>query len=240
MGRPKKIVQPVIYRTFEECIDIINQCINKRKHRWTLTSISFMDFEDVAQMLRSHIFNKWHLYDQSKKLESWLTAVINNRMINIIRDVYSSFSRPCLKCEFFEGDNLCSKFGTQNTTCDLYRTWAFGKKRKYDIQIALPMETRINECQSIKTENIDVDKTAINLHEKMKYTLKPLEWFVYNQLFVLHKSEEEVGKMLKLKSTERNRSPGYSRVNQIKKLIMVQVKRVLREGDVEIVGDNNV
>jgi hypothetical protein len=240
MGRPKKIVKPVEYRTFEQCIDIINTCINKRKHRWTLTSISFMDFDDVAQLLRSHIYNKWHLYDQSKKLESWLTTVINHRMINIIRDVYSSFSRPCLKCEFFEGDNLCSKFGTQNTTCDLYKAWVFGKKRKYDIQIALPMENHINECQEIKTENMDIDKTAINLHEKMKHVLKPLEYFIYKELYINHKNEDEVGKMLKLKSSEKNRSPGYSRVSQLKKIIIAKVKEVLKEGDVEIVGDSNI
>lgn len=240
MGRPKKIITPIVYRSFEECIDIINSCINKRRHRWTLTSLSFMDFDDVAQILRTHIFKKWHLFDQSRRLEPWLTTVINSQMINLIRNVYSSFSRPCLKCEFFEGDNLCSKFGTQNITCDLYKAWVFGKKRKYEIQLALPIENHINECYEIKAENIDIDKTAEILHAKMKTILKPLEWVVYYNLFVIHKSEEEVGKMLHLKSTEKNRNPGYSRLNQLKKLIMIQVKKVLQEGDVEIVGDNNV
>lgn len=235
MGRPKKIVEPVIYRSFEECIDIINECINKRRHRWTLTSISFMDFDDVAQIIRAHIFKKWHLYDQSKKLESWVTTIINNQMINLIRNVYSNHTRPCLKCEFDEGGDLCSKFGTQNTNCDLFRTWTFGKKTKHQIQLPLPMENHSNEVLEIKAENIDIDRTAENIHEKMKTILKPLDWLVYYNLFILHKNEEETGKLLKFKTNEKNRFGGYKQVKNIKKRILIKIKEVLNSGEIEIV-----
>ena len=53
---------------FEECIEKIDHEITKRKNKWNLTAISWMDFDDVSQILRIHIFKKWHLYDQSQPL----------------------------------------------------------------------------------------------------------------------------------------------------------------------------
>jgi len=234
MGRPKKIISPVVYKSFEQSIDIINQCINKRRHRWTLTSISFMDFNDVAQILRAHIFKKWHLYNQEKKLESWLTTVINNQMINLIRNVFSNFSRPCLKCEFYEGENLCSKFGTQNVVCDSFRTWVYGKKTKYDIQLALPMENHSNEISDISQDNLDIDRTQLLINDRMKKILKPLHYLVFKYLYIDHLSEEETAKKLKFTSSE-GRLAGYGRISQIKKTILETVKRELYNGEIEII-----
>ena len=41
---------------FEDSIDIISEEIKKRKGKWTLTSIAWMDFEDISQILKIHIF----------------------------------------------------------------------------------------------------------------------------------------------------------------------------------------
>lgn len=164
MGRRKKIQQEkVTHRSFEECINIINECINKRRHRWTLSALAFLDFEDVAQNLRFHIYKKWHLYDQNKKLESWLTVLINHQMINMIRNYYGNFSRPCLKCEFYEGEDVCKKFGIVSTQCDLYRTWTYGKKTKHDIQLSLPIENHINEIHEIPTKELNIEKASKQL-----------------------------------------------------------------------------
>ena len=41
---------------FEDSIDIISEEIKKRKGKWTLTSIAWMDFEDISQILKdTHI-----------------------------------------------------------------------------------------------------------------------------------------------------------------------------------------
>lgn len=235
MGRPKKQNKEVKAKTFEECIDIINMCINKRKHRWTLNALAHIDFNDVAQNLRLHIWKKWHLYDQTKKLETWLTVVINHQMINMIRNVYGNFSRPCLKCEFYDGDDSCKKFGIVSDKCDLYKTWSHGKKTKHDIQLPRPIDDHTNEIYEIKNESVDVDRTAINIHEKMKLILKPVEWQVYDLLFIQHKSEEEVGKILKYKSNEKNRNAGYKQIANIRKKIILKVKDALEKEEIEIV-----
>jgi len=50
---------------FEGCIAQIDNEIFKRRNKWNLTAISWMDFSDVSQILRIHIYKKWHLYNQT-------------------------------------------------------------------------------------------------------------------------------------------------------------------------------
>ncbi len=80
----KKAAKPK--KEFENCIEIIDQEISKRKNKWTLTSISWMDFDDISQILKIHIFKKWHLYDQNKPLSPWLNRIISNQLKNLIRN----------------------------------------------------------------------------------------------------------------------------------------------------------
>ena len=70
---------------FEECIEIIDAELQKRKNRWNLTSLAWMDYDDVSQIIRIHIHKKWNLYDQSKPLAPWLNRIISNQIKNIIK-----------------------------------------------------------------------------------------------------------------------------------------------------------
>ena len=232
MGRPKKPITKK--RTFEECFDEINKVIESRRHRWMLTAITYMNWEDVAQHLRLHIWKKFHLYNQSRPLHSWLSAVINNQMINLIRNNYGNFKRPCIECPFYQGENLCEKFGEVSAKCPEYKTWTFGKKQKHDINLPVPIENHQNEVFDIKHHEIDIDKIGVQIHDKMRKILKPLHWFVYNNLFILHKSEEDVGKLLNFKSKEKDRAPGYKQVSNLKRDIIIKVKELIKNGEIEI------
>lgn len=240
MGRPKKIIiQPEKLRTFEECYGEISAIINTRRFKWHLTSVPSISWEDIAQVLLRHLFVKWHLYDQSRPLKSWVLVVANNQILNQLRNNYGNFQKVCTRCEFYEGNELCKKYGTcDSSKCDLLKMWERSKKMKHDINLPLPMENHLNECQSIQSQDIDMEKTSINLHEKMKTVLKPLDLLVYEMLYVKKMDESDVAKKLKFTSNEPGRFPGYSRISQIKKSIMIEVKKVLKEGDVEIVGSN--
>ena len=59
-------------KSFEECIDIIDTAISKQQSRWRLDSINWFDFEDVRQIIKLHIYKKWHMWDQKRPLEPWL------------------------------------------------------------------------------------------------------------------------------------------------------------------------
>ena len=68
---------------FEDFIETIDEEIKKRKSKWKLTSITWMDFDDISQILRIHIYKKWHLYDLNKPLAPWLNRIITNQIKNL-------------------------------------------------------------------------------------------------------------------------------------------------------------
>ena len=80
---------------FVDCLDMINTEIAKRRGKWQLDSISWMDYDDVAQILRFHIYRKWHLFDQTKNPKPWVRTIITNQIKNLIRNNYSNFVKPC-------------------------------------------------------------------------------------------------------------------------------------------------
>ena len=100
MGRRKKKPK------FEDFITEIDAEIAKRKNKWNLSAINWMNFEDVSQILRIHIFKKWHLYDPVKPLGPWLNRLISNQIKNLIRNNYGNYSRPCLRCDAAEGEDI--------------------------------------------------------------------------------------------------------------------------------------
>ena len=113
---------------FDDFIEEINAEIAKRKSKWNLTAISWMDFDDVSQILRIHIYKKWHLYDVKKPLAPWLNRIISNQIKNLIRNNYGNYSRPCLKCDAAEGEDFCKIYEKQCSSCPLYANWEKTKK----------------------------------------------------------------------------------------------------------------
>lgn len=241
MGRPKKIKQPIIIRSFEECYQDVYNIIESRRFKWHLDAIKgWCEWEDIRSHILAHVARKWHLYDQSKSLRTWVLVVSNHQIINQLRNLYMSHAKPCvaLKCPEYEGNDFCRKFGTCNCQCDLFCAWVKGKRTKHQIQLPLPIENHLNEAHDIQDKSIDIEKTSIHLHQKMKEILKPLEWFIYQALYINHKSEEEIAKMMKLKSNENGRIAGYARISQLKKIILEKAREVLQNGEIELIGSD--
>jgi hypothetical protein len=219
---------------FEEHIGEIDNEINKRKSRWTLTALSWFDFDDVAQILRIHIFKKWHLYDASRPLAPWINTVISSQIKNLIRNMYYNFSRPCLKCAAAEGDDLCNIYTKQCSTCPLYARWEKTKKRAYDTKLPVPLDNHTQEVFNRYEDTIDIERTAPNIHKRMEEILKPSEWKCYKLLFIEHKSEEEAAAIMGFKTSEKHRAPGYKQIKNLRKTIMKKVKESLNRGEIDI------
>tara|TARA_Y100000310_G_scaffold13881_1_gene14184 strand:+ start:3672 stop:4397 length:726 start_codon:yes stop_codon:yes gene_type:complete len=219
---------------FENCINLVDEEIKKRRSKWNLTALAWLDFDDVSQIIRLHIFNKWDQYDPKQPLAPWLNRIITNQIKNLIRNNYGNYSRPCLKCAAAEGENLCKIYVKQCNDCPLYAEWEKNKKRAYNIKIPLPMENHSHEVKSITGIGFDIEKNAKALHKKMKGVLKPTEWKVYQALYIDQKSEEEAAKVMGYKTTEKNRTPGYKQIKNIKKKIIIKVKKCLGEGEVDL------
>ena len=222
MPRKKKL-------KFEDCIESIDIEINKRRGRWNLTALSWMDFDDVSQIIRVHIFKKWHLYDQSKSLAPWINTLISNQIKNLIRNNYGNYCRPCLKCAAAESDSLCYIYGTQCSACPLFAQWEKTKKAAYLTKLPTPLESVEHEMENIELSDFDFDTVLKRLNSKLKVVLKPNEWVVYENLYLNNKSEQEVAKILGYKTSEKNRSPGYKQIKNIKKSIIDKAKEIVAE-----------
>jgi len=221
--------------TFEESYDFINQEIRKRSKKWSLTSLNWIDYDDVSQIIRAHIYEKWALYDPQKPLGPWLNRIISNQIKNLIRNHYGNFARPCLKCEAGEGEASCKIYKTQCDDCPLYAKWERTKKTAYSVKIPLSLEDHIFETDSIEFVNSGDTERHVNLmHFKMNQILKPNEWIVYEGLYIKNLEEDEVAKKLGLKSNEKNRKPGYKQIKNLKKSIIKKAKECIEKGEIEL------
>jgi len=220
--------------TFESKIDSINSEIIKRKSKWNLTAINWMDFSDVAQILRIHIYKKWHLYNPTKPLAPWVNRIISNQIKNLIRNNYSNFTRPCLKCAAAETEEGCAIYGKQCSSCPLFANWEKSKKNAHDTKLTLSIENHSQEVNDMPTDNINVEKAAGNIHMKMQKVLKPIEWKVYTALYIDGKNEEETAKIMGYRTTEKNRIAGYKQIKNIKKAIIFKVRKYLYNGEIDI------
>jgi DNA-directed RNA polymerase specialized sigma24 family protein len=220
--------------SFESKISEINQEISKRKHKWNLTSLAWMDFNDVSQILRIHIYKKWNLYDPKKPLAPWINRIVSNQIKNLIRNNYGNYSRPCLKCAAAEQEDGCSIYASQCSKCPLYAKWEKSKKSAHNIKLPVALENHTQEVHNIIEDEVDIEKTAKNIHAKMQQVLKPIEWKFYDLYYVQHKSEEESARSMGYKTTEKNRKIGYKQVKNLKKSIMIKVKKYLYNGDIDI------
>lgn len=221
--------------TFEESLQLIDSEIAKRRHKWNLTSITWMDYDDVSQIIRIHIHKKWDQYEASRPLAPWLNTIITNQIRNLIRNHYSNFARPCLKCAASTDGNGCTIYKTQCSDCPLYAYWQKRKQPATNIKIPVSIENHGNEVSSIFDETTDISRHVDAFHLKMKELLKPLEWKVYEGLFIANKDEAQLAKELGYISNEKGRDPGYKQIKNLRKIIVIKAKKCLEDGDIDIV-----
>ncbi len=231
-------VQP-IYKTFEEALPIINKILNARRSRWTLKSVASMDFDDVCQLCRLHLWKKWDQYDPTQKLEPWVSRIITRQMMNLVRNVYSSFSRPCLKCAENQGGDLCGIFGHQTNSCPLFATWEQTKKRAYNVKLAVSAENHQQEISEMPDTSVNTERAVQVIFEHLKSVLKANEIRVFELIYIKHLSDEEVAKEMNYCASENRpsknysqRKPGYARIAQIKRVILAKVKEMRNEIDI--------
>ena len=215
---------------FEDCIEIIDQEIYKHRRKWQLSSIAWMDFEDIAQIIRIHIYNKWSMYDPKQSLLPWISVIISNQLRNLVRNVYSSHAKPCLQCAAAESENGCLLYYNQGVSCPIYKRWFENKKNAHDISIPLSIENHLHEVNDINGHFLNFDIASERLHNHMRTKLKKREWIVYDLLYIQHKTEDDIAYKLGYKTTEKGRTAGYNTIRIIRKNIITKVKQALNEG----------
>jgi hypothetical protein len=222
-------------KRFNESYPIIKVTIEKQRHRWNLTALNWIDFDDVFQIILIHVYNKWKQFDPERgSLVAWLSVLSNHQISNIIRNLYGNYSRPCLKCEASEDTDGCKIYGKQCDNCPLYAEWKKRKQPAYNLKLPLSIENHTNEIHSIFDENQDISGQVERIHEKMKQILKPLEYKVYEGLFILNEDEEKLAVRLGYISNESGRTPGYKQIKNIRKSIVEKLKKAINSDDIDL------
>lgn len=227
---------------FVQQIPIIEEQTKRRRPRWTLHSYPF---EDVIQDITIHACEKYdsptggfrpELCRKNDTSElcflKWINRLISRQMANILRNHYSKWQRPCIKCAFNTGDGSCSKTPSrrQCDECTLpeYRKWLKSKQSQFNIQQTLPLENHSQEVENYQGDFFDVAAAKKIVDAKMKERLTKYEWRVYRMLYIQHKSETEVGIILKLKKVGRT-SPGYQRILSLRKHFATIARQIVEE-----------
>lgn len=219
--------------TFEESYDLVLNEVNKRKPKWNLTSIAWMDFQDVSQIILNHIFIKWHLFKPEKgPLLNWVNVIITNQIRNILRNTYYIHARPCLGCPKAEGENGCTEFGTQSNECGLYADWEKNKKEIYYSKMPISIEKIPNEIGELKGETLNVEKSILNVHARMREILKPIEWKVYEHLYINHGDEKKIPGF---KHNDRKKAPNSKTLSAIKTDIVAKTKECFKKQEIDFI-----
>ena len=230
MGRRKKI-------KYEDRVDIINQELAKRRGRWFLDSVPWIDFDDVEQIIRIHIYQKWDQWDQKRDLKPWVNKIITNQFKNILRNYYLNFAKPCIGCPFNSNspsENSCSftKSGNQDEECPLYKKWTKTKKFAHDVKIPVRIDAAPFEYVSSAGNDFDLPRAMKRLQVELKVALPEKQYEIYNMLFIENKSEDEVAIFLGYKSNEKGRAAGYKQIKNIKKKLKEEVLKIIKNKDI--------
>lgn len=220
--------------TFEEKIDVICKAINKKRNKWHLNAITWMDFDDVAQIIKLHIYKKWEMWDQTKPLEPWIGRIISNQLKNLIRNNYTNYVRPCLSCPYNMGEDQCSitSNGFQNNTCLLFSKWEKTKKSGYDLKMPVTIENHKQEIECCIDTQIFSFVSIELLNSEMQKALTEKQYIAYVMLFFEKKDEEDVAKFMGYKTNEKNRTVGYKQIKNLKKFFREKASEILNNKDI--------
>lgn len=228
---------------YEDFADTIDEELKKRRRNWFLTSVNWVDFDDVCQIIRAHISKKWDQWDQSRPIKPWLNKIIANQMKNILRNHYSNYARPCLNCPFNSDVeyHLCSftESGYQDSSCPLYAKWESSKKHAYNVKITLSLDSHIHELDKDSESFLgtDITEASRKLFKEMENILTKRQFLAFKMLFIENKTDEEVAKEMGFKSTESGRKAGYKQIKNLKKLLKDKAANILKNKGITFLGD---
>jgi len=219
---------------YEDKVKEIDNEIRKRKNKWRLTSLKWLDFDDVSQIIRFHIFKKWDQWDQSRPLLPWINKIITNQFKNILRNYYHSFVKPCANCPLSDGENGCSytKSGSQDESCPLYKKWAKSKKNACNVKIPLSLEDINGEINVENQLSRPLEQNIEIFHNKMKEELNEKQYMVYEMLFISEMTEEEVALKLGYKTSEKGRKAGYKQIKNLKMQLKNIGEKIAKKRDI--------
>jgi RNA polymerase sigma factor (sigma-70 family) len=221
--------------TYEDKIEDLEDLLRRYRSKWQLDALAWLDYDDVCQMIRIHIFNKWHLWDQQRPFKPWAAMIISNQMKNMVRNNYSNFAKPCLKCPHYNGGDSClfTKSAVQDKECELFAKWQAKKERAYNLKLPLPIEDGLFLGETSLKDAFDYDIAQNRLHKLIMQELNDKHKKIYEMLYIDNFSEEEVAIAFKFKAdSSKRKTTRYKQINNLKKRFYAIAVVMLKENDV--------
>lgn len=221
-------------KKYEDLVPEIEELLYKYRAKWQLNAISWLDYDDVCQIIRLHIYKKWHLWDQTRTFAPWASILISNQIKNLIRNNYTNFAKPCLKCPHFLGGTECdlTKSGEHDYTCSLYANWQKKKESAYNLKLPLSLDTSIFVHDNLFDEHFEYEEKVEKIHKLVTAELSEKHKAIYTMLFIEHVPENIVAKKFGFKKdTSKRRTPRYKQINNLKKKFYLIAEKVIKEDD---------
>jgi RNA polymerase sigma factor (sigma-70 family) len=231
--------------TFEDKIEEIDEELSKKRYKWFLSSMQWLDYDDVSQIIRKHIHIKWEKWDQQRPFRPWVKSLILNQIRNLQRNIYFNFSRPCLSCALNDGESIdsepnsedsgsCSytKSGKQCSECPIYEHWEKTKKSAFQVKVPVPIEKHENTEYINSQVYYDIENAIQKLKKELKKELEPRDYKVFKMRFIEGKTVKEVAKELNFTTNEVGREAGYKQVKNIENMIKSIAKELILKRDI--------
>lgn len=200
----------------------IDNLLEIKKRKWQLKAVSWIDYDDVAQIIRLHIFKKLEQYNEDLEFGPWCNKIIFNQFRNILRNTYSSYSPPCKTCPMAEGDNCrFTPSKTKCSECPFYAKWEKRKKQAYNVKLPVSLDSGANEQINLNcSTNIDVEAFLSILKIKLRDKLTKNEYAVFCELYTNIQNKNNKNLLEKI---------GYRQLQNYKHKILKCSKQIILE-----------
>lgn len=221
-------------KRYEDLVPEIEELLNRYRAKWQLNSIAWLDYDDVSQIIRTHIYKKWHLWDQKRAFKPWASMLISNQIKNLIRNHYGNFAKPCLRCSFYLGGDECgfTKSKEQDDECSDFSKWKNKKQNAFNLKMPVSLDSLISVKDELYDDELDYDTKVKKIHNLIMNQLNDKHKEIYRLLFVEHEDEEKVAKKFGFKrDTSKRKTPRYKQINNLKKKFHSIAMKVIKEED---------
>ena len=221
--------------TYEDKVDEIDELLAKMRQKWTLDSISWMDYDDLSQNIRIHILKKWDQWEQHRPFKPWCRTVITNQIRNEIRNKYGSFARPCLRCPHNMGGESCSlnKSGLQESSCKEYAKWEKKRKPIYDVKIPVSIEDKVLSDTCDLHDEFDFEESSRALHEEvLKQLTNERHKLVYRMLYMDNLDEDSIADKMGFTADITKTGKRYKQLNNLKKKFVKIATEIIDTNDI--------
>tara|TARA_B110000014_G_C20064994_1_gene554973 strand:- start:231 stop:911 length:681 start_codon:yes stop_codon:yes gene_type:complete len=221
---------------FDDKREDLDELLKKYRGKWQLNALAWLDYDDVCQIIRIHIYKKWHLWDQERPFKPWAAMIISNQIKNLVRNNYSSFARPCLRCPHNMGNTACSlnKSREQDVSCPDFAKWKKKKERAYNIKLPLSLDDAVAVTSTTHLrDDFDYADSAAKLHELVVKHLNDKHKQIYVMLYIKNMDENEIAEKFGFKAdSSKRKNPRYKQMANLKKKFYILALKIIKENDI--------